>query len=122
MKNIIDKNIQKKIRVLYAYPSALDYPYQIKELNDNPQILLYDINQLKDLSWFTYDVLLTHQINDQINRLSFSLHIPILCYTIPDIPDRVIQTPNNNILVYNQQSTKSLLDMLLTLKNQRFII
>lgn len=122
MKNIIDKNIQRKIRVLYAYPPELDHPDQIKELANNPQIALYDINQLKDLSWFTYDLLLTHQINDQINRLSFSLHIPILCYTIPDIPDRIIQTPNNNILVYNQQSTKSLLDMLLTLKNQRFII
>ena len=122
MRNIIDKNIQKKTRILYAYPSGLESPDQIKQLEDNQDIILYDINLIKDLSWFTYDILLTHQINDQINRLSFSLHIPILCYSIPDIPDGISTAINHNTLLYNSQSKESLLDIILTLKKQRFIL
>jgi hypothetical protein len=124
MRNIVSKYVKNNINVLYACPPDMK---PIEELNSSElnkhNVFIYSTNDIMDLSWFTYDVLLTHQINGQIIDMSLSLHIPILCYKIKDIPDLLERFNNSSVYVFDKESQNNdLISVITELKNKRFIL
>jgi hypothetical protein len=124
MRNVVSKYVKNNINVLYACPPDMK---PIEELNSSElnkhNVFIYSTNDIMDLSWFTYDVLLTHQINDQIINMSLNLHIPILCYKIKDIPDLLERFNNSSVYVFDKESQNNdLISVITELKNKRFIL
>lgn len=126
MRNILNKFIKQEINILYLYPNEFEIPQAILQLDNEDHINLYHFINIPNLTWFSYDIILTHQINEQIINLSYQMHCPIVCYIHNNID------PNKEMLGVNNQNIKfiekdnslneELLKVLSDTKHQRFIL
>jgi hypothetical protein len=121
IRNLIGKFTTPDIRVLYARPAEIiNTDILTNHLADN--IIIYDLPKILDLSWFGYDILLTHQINGQILELAHNMHIPIVCYAIKGVADNYNEKYLNTYYLPESGTNKDLVAIFESLKHKRFIL
>jgi len=121
VRNIISKFLESDIRILYARPKEIAINKEIlNNLGDN--IVVYDITKILDVSWLSYDMLLTHQINNQIMELSNNLHVPIVCYSIDGVEDNYQKQYPNTYYIEKGASVTDLVSIFESIKYKRFIL
>ncbi len=121
MHNMIGRFVDKSINILYARPADIKDDRVLTNITVD-DICVYDMSQISDISWFHYDILLTHQVNNQIIGLSKMLHIPILCVPLQNIPTNTINEYVNCISMPDGSSVEEIISMCRSLKYKRFII
>ena len=121
IRNIVSKFTTPEIRVLYAHPTDIvNADILANTLGDN--IIMYDLPKILDISWFSYDILLTHQINNQIVELSNAMHIPIVCYAMKGVADNYRPDQLNTYYVSEDSTSTDLIPVFESLKHKRFIL
>lgn len=103
IKNLMSKFSNKELNVLY-FPamSAIDIAILDMPINyfGNTGIQHKNLTNIFDLTWFSYDFIFAHFIDDTIINLSNTLHIPILYY-VDNIEKIKKPVPRNTIFLYD---------------------